>query len=271
MRRWAVALGVLLIGCSGEEAFPAEDVPEVEDVGSAVDVGFDAGRADAGRPDAGALDAGPADVGTLDGGRTDVGTPDTGRPDAGALDAGALDAGGVFFATGAVVTTASAGSTGGGVSFDDDCSTGAAMVGFEGVLGTDNYVTQVAVVCSALRVEGERVRTGATTTLPRRGRNPGTAVSLRCPEDQLLVGFEGRAGGLIDQLRFACAPYTVVAADGGRVAVRGTVTLTDPVGGSGGAPFARIACGDGAAQGAAIRAGDGLDSFALRCAAIVVR
>lgn len=269
MRRWAVALGALLIGCSEGEAFPAEDVPAAEDIGSAVDTGFDTGRTDTGSPDAGSVDVGALDTGRADVGALDAGALDAGGADVRAADAG--DAGLIFFSTGAIVTTGSAGSTAGGVSFSDDCLTGEAMVGFEGVLGTDNYITQIAVLCSPLRIEGDRVRTGATTTLPRRGMNPGSAISLRYPADQLLVGFEGRAGGLVDQLRFACAPYTVAAADGGRVAVRGTVALTDPVGGSGGAPFARIACEDGAAQGASIRAGDGVDSFALRCAAIVVR
>ncbi len=278
MRTWAAVLGVLLIGCSEEEAFPAEDVPSVEDVGSVVDVPadvptIDAGRADAGRADVGTPDVGRADIGTPDVGRADIGTPDVGRVDVGTPDAGRVDAGPsspVFFATGDITTTASVGGTG-GTLFNDDCPAGAAMVGFEGVVGADNYITQIAIVCATLRVEGDRVVTGATTTSPRRGINPGTDVSLRCPADQLIVGFEGRAGGLIDQVRFACAPYTAPVADGGRVVVRGTVTLTEPVGGTGGAPFARISCSDGAAQGAAVRAGDGVDSIALRCAALNAR
>ncbi len=263
MRTWAAVLGLLLIGCSEEDVFPAEDVPPVEDVGSVADVAVDVPTIDAGRADVGTPDAGRADVGTPDAGRADAGTPDAGRVDAGPSSP-------ISFASSGVVTTASVGGTG-GVLFNDDCPSAAAMVGFDGVLGADGYITQLAIVCAALRVEGDRVVTGATTTSPRRGMNPGTEVSLRCPADQLLVGFEGRAGGLVDQVRFACAPYTASTADGGRVVVRGAVTLTEPVGGSGGTPFARIACADGAAQGAAIRAGDGVDSFALRCAALVAR
>lgn len=268
MRTWAAVLGALLIGCSEEEAFPAEDVPSVEDVGSVVDVPADVPTIDAGRADVGTIDAGRADVG-----RADAGTPDAGRADAGTPDVGRVDAGPsspISFVTSDIATTASVGGTG-GTLFNDDCPTAAAMVGFDGVVGADGYITQIAVVCAALRVEGDRVVTGATMTSPRRGLNPGTDVSLRCPADQLIVGFEGRAGGLIDQVRFACAPYTAAVADGGRVVVRGAVTVTEPVGGSGGAPFARISCSDGAAQGAAIRAGDGVDSFALRCAALVAR
>lgn len=256
MRVRCVVLGALLIGCNNQETvFPPEDVPPPEDVAVVIDVGND-------------IPAAPRDVGadapTIDAGRPDVGTPDVGTPDVGPTS-------GISFDTSTVVTSGSVGGTG-GTLFNDDCPSGAAMVGFDGTLGADNYITQIAVVCAALRVEGDRVRTGATTSLPRRGINPGSSVSARCPADQLLVGFEGRAGGLIDQLSLACAPYTVATTGGAGRGVRGTVTLTDPVGGGGGAAFTRISCsGDGAAQGAALRAGDGLDALGLRCASLMAR
>ena len=307
-----MVLGALLAGCAaendpllvgGDDAQKLDDAVLIADAGATPDVGsdaadvpaVDAGAADAAGADGATMDAtsrdaGATDATALDGGAADAsndaaaadrGSVDVGIVDAGGTDAAALDAArdggpadaGVDASTAAfgaaVEVLASAGGTGGS-PYDDDCPAGSAMVGFDGVVS--GYLTHVAVACAALRVEGLRVRTGTVTLLPVRGLNPGTDVSLRCPADQLVVGFEGRSGSLVDQLSLACAPYAVGVVGSALVAQRGAVTLTTSAGGTGGNPFARVACsGDAAARGAAIHAGDGIDAFALRCSSLAVR
>jgi hypothetical protein len=102
--------------------------------------------------------------------------------------------------------------------------------------------------------------------MPTRGVQGTSAWSQTCPSNQLIVGFGGRAGALIDQLVLRCAPLIVTADGGGFTVSTGATTDLAAVGGTGGNPFAQTDCAAGQiASTARLRAGDGIDAFGLAC------
>jgi hypothetical protein len=141
------------------------------------------------------------------------------------------------------------------------------MVGIEAILGAS--FDQIGVVCGVPTVNatlGLDVAAGATLAL--RGTNPGTAASGACPANQMVVGFGGAAGGLLDNLVLRCAPVTATYASNAYTVAIGTIVAQPAIGGSGGSPFSDTDCAAGeVAIGANIRAGGSVDAFGLICSA----
>jgi hypothetical protein len=259
MRTRAVAVvanGLFLLavaGCSSAGGSP-DATPEPADAAEPI---FDAevpGAIDAGKPDARPPDADLPDAPPP--------PPDAAPPDASTAHP-------VLF-TGANPTTQFGNVTGGSV-FDDACPTGEALIGFSGSLSQDGgFHRQIAALCGHVERFGTAgsyaIQVGTGVSLPVRGLLAGTFSWIRkCPADQVLSGFVGRSGQLIDQLTLSCVPLVVDAAGGTSITL-GAVTVLPAIGGAGGTAFAQTDCPAGqVATVARLRAGDSLDAFGLAC------
>ncbi len=244
------------------------------------EIANDERRPDAGEPlpDSAVPDGAPLrDSSTPDTRALDSATPDGAAPDAtpdAAPDGPAPDSG----ATRTVVftgadPTSQLGSVFGGSPFDDTCPAGQALIGFGGSLtNASGYHSQLSAQCGKVERLGTAgsyvIRVSPGASLPVRGLLSGTSPWTRaCPQDQVITGFVGRSGTLVDQLTFRCSPLLVDPTNGTALAL-GTATALAPIGGNGGQPFAQTDCATGkVATVARLRAGDGIDAFGLACSA----
>jgi Trypsin len=158
---------------------------------------------------------------------------------------------------------------------EDDCPAGTAVVGFDAAATSDvnPVVDRIRTVCGALVVThagSVAIEVGATTALAERGTGPGTAVSLRCPTNQVVYGFDGRSGAFVDQLTFHCAPLLISDAENS-VAI-GASSVLVPVGGVGGSPQGSFDCGPATVAVGTRTLADGvLKKIALLCASVALR
>jgi hypothetical protein len=159
---------------------------------------------------------------------------------------------------------------------DDRCPTGQVLTGFRGTVGLFSgmgtpLLTSLAGQCGSLKVDATAgqpfpVTVSPEGALPTRGIPQGKAFTALCPSNQMVVGFEGRAGSFIDQLVVVCAPLTV-AGPPSLAVTRGTFAKLPAVGGTGGeafqtsCPAGRIAIGH---RGEAVTV---VDTLALACSA----
>jgi hypothetical protein len=105
---------------------------------------------------------------------------------------------------------------------DDRCPTGQVLTGFRGTVGLFGgmgtpLLTSLAGQCGSLKVDGTAGDPFPVTVSPERraatrGMPQGQAFTALCPANQMVVGFEGRAGSFIDQFVVVCAPLTVASA-----------------------------------------------------------
>ena len=173
---------------------------------------------------------------------------------------------GCTLAFGTPVDSRLVGNPTGGTRFDDACPAGQVLVGLNGQAG--GWIVRLQAVCGTPTVDGDVVVVAPGTTLPMRGLNSGTPVSSLCPANHVVRGFTGRSGLLIDQLVMSCVSWSVSPDGEGEFMLTESAPVTAAtMGGSGGDPFADVACAAGqVAVGAVIRAGDSVDALALRCA-----
>jgi len=163
----------------------------------------------------------------------------------------------------------------GGVAFDDSCPPGQALVGFSGKLDGQNWHGNAAGRCGTLTIEAVDdkpvVKVSPAEKLPLHGaaNQTGQTWDRMCPPDQVIVGFSGRAGALINQLTFRCAPLALAEdATGFSVAIGAPAALM-PIGGDGGTPFPQTDCPAGqVANRQRGRASNDLDQFGLGCAIV---
>jgi hypothetical protein len=157
--------------------------------------------------------------------------------------------------------------------FGDACPSGQVVIGFQTTSNAPSgpaVVDQLQTVCgvATISVADGSVAITPGATLIVRGDVAGTAAASLCPADQVVVGFDGRAFALLDQLSVRCAPLPFA---NGAVAI-GTPTNLAPVGGTGGDPFPRTDCGPGAiAVGANIYTRTYVSAFGLACATVGVK
>jgi hypothetical protein len=213
-----------------------------------------------GGDEAGAVDAASApDAAVADGAGAVPDAPAAGEPDAPPADA-AVDAGVdatppdaapavdvAIVLTGAAVTATAGHVYTGSEMAVDECPAGHVLTGLRGRLRAA-YNGPVQGVCRELGLLAGplAVTTGATIELPPHGAvlAGDTVWSRDCPDGQMIVGVDGRAGAIIDRLVFRCAPLAVTAAAPYVVSV-GAVTTLEPVGGIGGAVFTPTVCAAG--------------------------
>lgn len=172
-----------------------------------------------------------------------------------------------FLGTSAGTDTVLQGNATGGTLYADGCPAGQVMIGVAGTIGAS--WDQIQVVCGIpTMTDSLGISISAGATLPLRGTNVSTAVTALCPTDQMVVGFDGRAGALMDQIALRCAPAMAAFSSGTYTVTLATATDQTPVGGTGGTAFATTDCPAGQlAIGANIRAGSSNDAFGLICGA----
>ncbi len=173
--------------------------------------------------------------------------------------------------------TSLAGNSSGGTLFDDLCDPGEAVVGIDGFYTSSIDVLSVLCRPVALSFPGG-VPTVTTTGIASRTLLRGTyqgplasmGASAQCPDNQVVVGFRGFAGSLVDSLEMRCAPIVATPVPGGLVFSLGTVTPSMLTGGTGGSPTGTISCGAGQIGGGGqIRASRAIDAFGLSCFRVV--
>jgi hypothetical protein len=165
--------------------------------------------------------------------------------------------------------------TSGGSSFNQRCGTDEVLIGYRGTVdspdATVNYLRTFTGVCGKLSITGSGTYTVSTTQaedLTTRGTQTGSmAQTAMCPPNQVIVGFSGRQGNLIDSLVFACAPLVISGSSPSFTLSLGATTNTTSIGGPGGMPFAPLACATNAiAVGHSGRSNQDVQAFGLVCA-----
>ena len=102
----------------------------------------------------------------------------------------------------------------GGDGFSDGCGPGQALVGLSGSSsrGTLPGLTSVRGHCAQLAITGTgpyQVVTTNSHKLDWHGSVEDTRYEALCPQDQVVVGFDGMAGSWIDQLVVWCATVSI--------------------------------------------------------------
>jgi len=172
--------------------------------------------------------------------------------------------------TGANATTRY-GNASGGNPYEDACPAGQALIGYSGALqAVGTYIGQLTAMCGVVTLApattGYIAHVSSGQTLPTHGIFTAAPFTRTCPADQVIVGFGGRSGALVDQLVFRCAPLAVGADLSLTI---GAGTDLSPAGGNGGNAFAQTNCPAGqVATVSRPRAGDGLDAFGLACSTV---
>ncbi len=177
--------------------------------------------------------------------------------------------------TGVTLTT-QFGNLSGGAAFADACPAGEAVIGYHGFLATQGWHGKIQALCGTITLTlgagvTPTVTVAAGSTLPLRGLFGAAAAewTRTCGADEVVVGFVGRSGALIDQLTFVCAPLAISLQGDAYVLTVGPTSQTAAVGGTGGNAFAPTQCAAGAiATVSNLRAGDNIDAFGLGCSEV---
>jgi hypothetical protein len=166
---------------------------------------------------------------------------------------------------GPITETAAFGNPAGGASSVESCPAPQVLTAIN--VQTNGYLRHVQGVCSklVLNADGTLSTTPGMTLPDHGGAISGTAGSTSCPANQVMVGFTGRSGLLVDQLAIRCAAVKATGT-GPYTATFGAIATATPAGGTGGAAGANVDCPAG--QVASIihmSNGDGVDSFRVQC------
>ncbi|HEX3694204.1 MAG TPA: hypothetical protein VH374_02350 [Polyangia bacterium] len=289
----ATALGSVMGGCGAEQFVGGSPVDSSVDL--APPPGLDALGGSGGMivppTDSGGGGTNGGDLGGSGGGTGSGGAPGTGGAgamndagvgaDAGGqdvIDASSPDNGGGNDAANlshpAALTgahdTMLIGSATGGSQGQESCPAGQALSGFSGSLSmtttTASVNRQITGQCGIIAIAGTAVTIKAGATLTALGMAGVSPWTRPCPADQVVVGFSGRLGTLVDQLVFVCAPLTASSPTVGTGLMPGTQTSLPGVGGTGGMPFNAVTCALGeVASGLLVRSGTEMDAFSLIC------
>lgn len=143
----------------------------------------------------------------------------------------------------------------------DRCPSNQVLIGYAATLRDDVYqsnntpVTQLAslvAICGTINVGA----TGQVTVTPASGLDPrgtdgaaGTSSQI-CPANQVVVGFAGHSGAIIDQIGFVCASLSSAAPACccSALTIGSTYAFT-PVGGTGGSAYSESCPGGQVALG----------------------
>jgi hypothetical protein len=80
--------------------------------------------------------------------------------------------------------------------------------------------------------------------LPTRGTTGTVTFNQTCPDNQVVVGFQGRSSLVLDQVGFICAPLTISRVGTRYSLALGSTTELTSAGGTGGTAFVEP-CPDG--------------------------
>jgi hypothetical protein len=163
-----------------------------------------------------------------------------------------------------------------GNDFIQTCAKDEVIIGLTGTVNDPtvnmNYLHTFQTICGALTITGAgtyTVRTIQAETLPQPGMAAqGTMMQTRlCAADQMVVGFSGKSGALIDQISLICAPLVIGGTSPNLTLSVGTPTLPLlGLGGPGGGAFTAIDCPTNqVAVGNAGRVADFVSRYGLLC------
>jgi hypothetical protein len=179
-----------------------------------------------------------------------------------------------------VRSTAQHGMPQNGPTSTDLCPAGQVLVGYALSATTPSnfttaLVSRIEPSCGTVSIASDRtgckivVSTGAN--LPARGRYSNGATVQRCPQNQIVVTFEGRSGRDVDRLGFGCAPLEITKVNSSFVVTVGAVTHLGTVGGTGGSAFQDGCPADHVAIGNKITDENGfIGAFGLVCASMTL-
>jgi hypothetical protein len=268
---------MLAVACAagtacGKVGYDAPDELEVAEGGSSDGRTPEGGEASARDSSEDVRDAGEGGPISGEDARDAANEPVVGPVDAGPIDARPVDTGAICptsIATGGPTATPMYGATG-GTAYGDICPPGEGIVGYTGST-TNNQpivVGQLQTICGKLSIAGSspcQITVSPGTTLPARGTNPRTAPwTERCPSNQVVVGFHGRAGYDLDALGIDCAPLAVSKAGNG--VLHGPITSMPTQGGPTGPTFQDGCRPDQLAVGSNLQAGQIVYALGLFCA-----
>jgi hypothetical protein len=200
----------------------------------------------------------------------DAALPPAATMDAAPIDAGCTDCVSPVGFADDVLTAKHGGST--GDPHTDTCPEHQAVIGFKGFLTEGDaglvLIGAIQAVCGELAQRGtsSTLSTAPGATQPLRGLERGAAWSQMCPADQVVVGFSGHSGAALDQIAFACAPWSVTRTPSGVAFSRPAATLLTAAGGDGGNAFQEECPTGQMARGQDLRSGQWVDAFGLVCA-----
>ncbi|MBK8938832.1 MAG: hypothetical protein IPM79_14700 [Polyangiaceae bacterium] len=164
----------------------------------------------------------------------------------------------------------------GGELYVDPCAEGQALVGFGGYLDSRGWHGVMAAGCAELTlVQAEdgsySVEVGEPIAMPLHGTNGSEPWISACPAGEVVVGFAGRSGALLDQLELACAPFIVVVTEAGVEVGTGEPHFLLAVGGEGGEAFEPLLCEPGrVGMVSRMRAGESIDALGISCGSLAV-
>ena len=147
------------------------------------------------------------------------------------------------------------------------CPADQVVIGFEGFQGRNQmypWLQSAGGVCGAVSVNGLAVTITEAGKLAVVGSTNGAAWTRRCPQNQVVIGFDGNSGDWMGVIKFRCAPLLV---SGSGTITTGAVTTLAMVGGAADNTFPTTDCASGqVARGQDIAAGTWLAAFGLLCA-----
>ena len=165
----------------------------------------------------------------------------------------------------------------GGTAYSDVCPAGEVVIGFSGYTTTTApiVVGWLQTLCGKLSIAPTRFACSIAvlpgTMLSGRGQIGGMGPCTQaCPQDQVVVGFHGRAGFDLDQVSFECAPLQLSSRGPTTQVTIGPITSLPPEGGTTGPTF-QEACPPGeVVLGTSSEAGAIVYKLGLSCATPVV-
>lgn len=143
------------------------------------------------------------------------------------------------------------GSPGAGTAVMDVCPDGQVTLGYRGAVAplAESFVLgRIQAQCGHLELTGAGPYAITTTpgdATPIRGDYGDEPWEIMCPENEVVVGFGGRAGSFVDFLSIGCAPLLVKGEPGDLRVEFGPLSFPGGAGGEGGEPFPDTLC-DGA-------------------------
>lgn len=156
-----------------------------------------------------------------------------------------------------------------GLTVRSSCPAGSVLIGLHAQIA-QNVIGQLQGICGIPRFApaASQLTIGPGKTLDVQGDAVGEPVTARCPPDQVVVGFDGRYGILLDRLRLYCSPVTIVDHT---LAIAEGVPI-EPIGGDGGGPFPTAECAPGAvASGVTVALDSWPTAFGTSCTQLVLR
>jgi hypothetical protein len=157
----------------------------------------------------------------------------------------------------------------GGTGFAQSCPTGQVITGYDGALEPNfGALGSIRATCGTPKITTGTLAVTITpgSVLTRHGAVTSPAWTRRCPADQMIIGFTGHSGALVDQLQFTCATLVISGGAGGYSIGYGAQTTLSAIGDSGGSAFGPQMCAGGrVATGDSGRAGSFVDAYAMLC------